>query len=50
MYKRQAFEQTIANAQAALDEPTFGTEWVAGSAFTQDEAIDDALGDSGTSA
>jgi tetratricopeptide (TPR) repeat protein len=48
--EREAFEQAIASAQAALDEPTFGTEWAAGSAFTQDEAIDDALGDSGTSA
>jgi ATP/maltotriose-dependent transcriptional regulator MalT len=48
--EREAVEQTIASAQAALDKPTFGTEWAAGSAFTQDEAIDDALGDSGTSA
>ena len=48
--EREAFEQTVASVQAALDEPTFGTEWAAGSAFTQDEAIDDALGASGESA
>ena len=48
--EREAFEQTIASARVALDEPTFGTEWAAGSAFTQEEAIDDALRDSGTSA
>jgi len=48
--EREAFEQTVASAQAALDEPTFGAEWAAGSAFTQDEAIDDALSAAGASA
>jgi len=48
--EQEAFEQTVATAKAALGEPTFGAEWATGSAFTQEEAIDDALGASGTSA
>ena len=41
--EREAFEQTVASARAALEEPTFGEEWVIGAALTQDEAIDYAL-------
>jgi len=46
--EREAFEQTIASAQAALDEATFQAEWGTGSAYTPEAAIDDALGSSGT--
>jgi len=48
--EREAFEQTVASALAALDKAAFGAEWAAGSAFTQDEAIDDALSAAGASA
>jgi tetratricopeptide (TPR) repeat protein len=41
--EREAFEQVVATARAALDEPAFGREWNAGTTLTQDEAIDDAL-------
>jgi len=46
--EREAFEQVVATARAALDEPAFAREWNKGTALTQDEAIDDALSD-GTS-
>ncbi len=45
--EREAFEQTVASAQAALDKATFEAEWAIGSAFTPEEAIDDALRDGG---
>ncbi len=41
--EREAFEQVVATARAALDESTFGREWNTGTTLTQDEAIDDAL-------
>ena len=43
--ERDAFEQVIATARAALDEPVFVREWHTGTTLTQDEAIDDALSD-----
>ena len=43
--ERKAFEQIVATARAALDEPAFVREWNAGTMLTQDEAIDDALSD-----
>jgi predicted ATPase/transcriptional regulator with XRE-family HTH domain len=43
--EREAFEQTVATARAALDESAFGREWNAGTTLTQDEAIDEALSD-----
>ena len=43
--EREAFEQVVATARAALDESTFGREWNTGTTRTQDEAIDDALSD-----
>jgi predicted ATPase/transcriptional regulator with XRE-family HTH domain len=43
--EREAFEQTVAMARAALDESAFGREWNAGTTLTQDEAIDEALSD-----
>jgi predicted ATPase/DNA-binding XRE family transcriptional regulator len=46
--EREAFEQVVATARAALDEPAFEREWHTGTTLTQDEAIDDALSD-GTS-
>ena len=46
--QREAFEQVVATARAALDEPAFEREWRTGTALTQNEAIDDALSD-GTS-
>jgi predicted ATPase/transcriptional regulator with XRE-family HTH domain len=45
--QREAFEQVVATARAALDEPAFGREWNTGTTRTQDEAIDDALSDAG---
>jgi tetratricopeptide (TPR) repeat protein len=45
--QREAFEQTVATAKAALDEPIFVSEWNTGTTLTQDEAIDDALSDAG---
>jgi hypothetical protein len=41
--EREAFEQIVATARAALDEPAFAREWTAGTTLTQDEAIDEAL-------
>jgi Tfp pilus assembly protein PilF len=41
--EREAFEQVIAQAKAALDENTFASEWATGAALTHDEAIDAAL-------
>jgi predicted ATPase/transcriptional regulator with XRE-family HTH domain len=41
--QREAFEQVVATARAALDEPAFEREWRTGTALTQDEAIDEAL-------
>jgi hypothetical protein len=46
--EREAFEQVVATARAALDEPAFGREWNTGTTLTQDEAIDDALSDGTT--
>jgi predicted ATPase/transcriptional regulator with XRE-family HTH domain len=43
--EREAFEQVVATARAALDESAFGKEWNTGATLTQDEAIDDALSD-----
>ena len=43
--EREAFEQVVATARAALDEPAFVREWNTGTTLTQDEAIDDALSD-----
>jgi tetratricopeptide (TPR) repeat protein len=41
--EREAFEQMVAGARIALDEPAFAREWNTGTTFTQGEAIDDAL-------
>jgi predicted ATPase/transcriptional regulator with XRE-family HTH domain len=43
--ERDAFEQTIATARAALGESAFGKEWVIGTEFTNNQAIDYALSD-----
>jgi tetratricopeptide (TPR) repeat protein len=43
--EREAFEQIVATARAALDEPAFMQEWATGSALTQEEALDAALSD-----
>src|SRR6266571_7875505 len=43
--EREAFEQVVATARAALDESAFVREWNTGKTLTQDEAIDDALSD-----
>jgi predicted ATPase/transcriptional regulator with XRE-family HTH domain len=45
--ERKAFEQVVATARAALDEPAFEREWNTGTTLTPDEAIDDALSDVG---
>ena len=45
--EREAFEQVVATARAALDESAFVREWNTGTTLTQDEAIDDALSDVG---
>ena len=45
--QREAFEQVVATAKAALDELAFEREWNTGTTLTQDEAIDDALSDAG---
>ena len=42
--EREAFEQVVATARAALDEPAFVREWNTGTLLTQDEAIEAALG------
>ncbi len=46
--EREAFEQVVATARAALDEPAFEREWNTGTTLTQNEAIDDALSDGTT--
>ena len=46
--EREAFEQVVATARAALDESAFVREWNTGTTLTQDEAIDDALSDGTT--
>ncbi|MDQ6660332.1 MAG: helix-turn-helix domain-containing protein [Chloroflexota bacterium] len=43
LVEREAFEQTVATAKAALDSSSFAREWNSGTVLTQDEAIDDAL-------
>ena len=43
--EREALEQTIATAKAAMKEPAFGEEWTVGAALTHDQAIDYALSD-----
>jgi tetratricopeptide (TPR) repeat protein len=43
--EREAFEQVVTTARAALDKPAFIREWSTGLLFTQDEAIADALSD-----
>jgi predicted ATPase/transcriptional regulator with XRE-family HTH domain len=42
---REAFEQVVVTAKAALDRPAFVREWNTGTVLTQEEAIDDALSD-----
>jgi predicted ATPase/transcriptional regulator with XRE-family HTH domain len=46
--QREAFEQVVATAKAALDEPIFEREWNSGTTLTQDEAINEALSDGTT--
>jgi tetratricopeptide (TPR) repeat protein len=41
--ERDAFERTVARANASLGETAFRSAWIAGSAFTQDVAITEAL-------
>lgn len=41
--EREAFEQTVATARAALSGPAFAKVWNTGTMLTQDEAIDYAL-------
>ncbi|MDQ6643093.1 MAG: hypothetical protein M3Y76_01415, partial [Chloroflexota bacterium] len=41
--EREALEQVVATAKAAIGKPVFEEEWAAGSKLTQDEAIDYAL-------
>jgi len=36
--EREAFEQTVATAKAALDEPAFVREWNTGTMLTHNEA------------
>ena len=43
--EREAFEQVVATAKAALDKSAFVREWNTGTTLTQEEAIDDALSD-----
>ncbi len=43
--ERDAFEQVVATAKAALDKSAFVREWNTGTTLTQGEAIDDALSD-----
>jgi hypothetical protein len=43
--EREAFEQTMATARAALGEPAFREEWSIGAKFTNNQAIDYALSD-----
>ncbi|HEV7129585.1 MAG TPA: hypothetical protein VGN32_19275, partial [Ktedonobacterales bacterium] len=41
--EREAFEQTIATARAALGDPAFRAQWEAGSALTREAAVADTL-------
>ena len=41
--EREAFEQVVATAKAALDKSAFVRAWNTGTTLTQEEAIDDAL-------
>lgn len=43
--EREAVEQVIATAKAALDAQTFAAAWATGAAYTHEEAIDKALSD-----
>ena len=43
--ERDAVEQVVATARAALGEFTFVTEWKTGTMLSHNEAIDDALSD-----
>ncbi|HZU68364.1 MAG TPA: helix-turn-helix domain-containing protein [Ktedonobacteraceae bacterium] len=43
--EREAFEQVVATAKAALDRPAFIRAWNTGTTLTQEEAIDNALSD-----
>jgi len=43
--ERDAFEQVVATAKAALDKSAFVREWKTGTTLTQEGAIDDALSD-----
>jgi predicted ATPase/DNA-binding XRE family transcriptional regulator len=43
--ERQAFEQVVAVAKAALDERAFEEEWTRGAGLTNNQAIDYALSD-----
>jgi len=45
--EREAFEQTVATTKDALKAPEFEREWNTGSTLTHDEAIYDALSESG---
>jgi predicted ATPase/transcriptional regulator with XRE-family HTH domain len=45
--QREAFEQTVATARAALGEASFAREWNVGTLLRQDEAIDNALSEMG---
>jgi tetratricopeptide (TPR) repeat protein len=46
--ERDAFEQTIATAKAALGEPAWASEWTTGARLTHSQAIDYALSDACT--
>ena len=41
--EREAFDQVVATAKAALDKSAFVREWNTGTTLTQEEAIDEAL-------
>lgn len=43
--EREAFEQVVAAARAALDPPAFEREWNRGTQLTQEEAMEEALAD-----
>ena len=43
--EREAFEQVVAVAKAALDELAFEEEWTRGAKLTNNQAIDYALSD-----
>ena len=46
--EREAFEQVVAVAKAALDERAFEEEWTRGAELTNNQAIDYALSDACT--